>query len=110
MLKGVPSLLLANQDEHFYHALVHLHFRYLGFFIESEVHTSDGRMDAVVHTPERIFILEFKINESAAAALEQIKTKAYAARFKTSGKELIGMGLNFNTEKRCVDDWTMERL
>jgi len=110
MLKGVPSLLLANQDEHFYHALVHLHFRYLGFFIESEVQTSDGRMDAVVHTPERIFILEFKINESAAVALEQIKTKNYAARFKTSGKEIIGLGINFNTEKRCVDDWATQHL
>ncbi len=110
MLKGVPSLLLANQDERFYHALVHLHFRYLGFFIESEVHTSDGRMDAVVHTPERIFILEFKINESAAAALQQIKTKNYAARFKTSGKEIIGLGINFNTEKRCVDDWATQHL
>jgi Predicted AAA-ATPase/PD-(D/E)XK nuclease superfamily len=110
MLKSVPSLLLANQDEHFYHALVHLHFRYLGFFIESEVHTSNGRMDAVVHTPERIFIIEFKINESAAAALQQITKKDYAARFKTSGKQLVGLGINFNTEKRCVDDWATDSL
>jgi hypothetical protein len=41
-LKDVPSLLLDGQKEHFYHALIHLHFRYLGFFIQSEVHTSDG--------------------------------------------------------------------
>jgi hypothetical protein len=102
MLKDVPSLLLGSQNEHFYHALVHLHFRYLGFFIQSEVHTSDGRMDAVVHTPERIFILEFKINQTAAAALEQIQNKGYADKFRTEGKPIVAMGINFDTEKRCV--------
>jgi PD-(D/E)XK nuclease superfamily len=95
MLKDVPSLLLDGQKEHFYHALVHLYFRYLGFFIQSEVHTSDGRMDAVVHTTAHIYILEFKINQSAADALEQIRKKGYAERFRADNKTIVSVGINF---------------
>jgi hypothetical protein len=51
LLKDLPSHLLDDKTEHFYHALVHLHFRYLGLYLESEVHTSDGRMDACKRLP-----------------------------------------------------------
>lgn len=105
MLKDVPSLLLADKNEHFYHALVHLHFRYLGFFIQSEVHTSDGRMDAIVHTPTHIYLLEFKIDQSAQAALQQVRDKAYADRFRADGKIIVGVGINFDTEKHRVSEW-----
>ena len=59
LLKDVPYYLIDKKDEHFYHALVHIHFRYLGWYLESEVHTSDGRMGAVVKTDTHIYILEF---------------------------------------------------
>ncbi|MBE2207970.1 MAG: ATP-binding protein [Saprospiraceae bacterium] len=110
MLKDVPSHLLDEKGEHFYHALVHLHFRYLGLFIQSEVHTSDGRMDAVVHTPTHIYLLEFKINQSAEAALEQIHRKGYADKFRLENKTLIGVGINFDTAKRNVSDWAEQAL
>jgi Predicted AAA-ATPase/PD-(D/E)XK nuclease superfamily len=105
MLKDVPSLLFNGSSEHFYHALVHLHFRYLGFFIQSEVHTSDGRMDAVVHTATHIYILEFKIDQSAEAALQQIRDKGYAERFRTDGKIITGVGINFDTDKHRLSEW-----
>jgi PD-(D/E)XK nuclease superfamily len=66
---------LDDKTEHFYHALVHLHFRYLGFNMDSEVHTSDGRMDAVVQTASHVFIIEFKMNVPAQVALDQIMEK-----------------------------------
>mgnify|MGYP002397507443 CR=1 FL=1 len=105
LLKDVPSHLLDDKGEHFYHALVHLHFRYLGLFMQSEVHTSDGRMDAVVHTPERIFVLEFKIGQSAAIALQQIREKGYADKFLLENKPITAIGINFDPERRGVSDW-----
>jgi hypothetical protein len=110
MLKDVPSLLLDAKDEHFYHVLVHLLFRYLGLFIESEVHTSDGRMDAVVKTASDVFIIEFKLNESAEAAMKQIKEKAYAEKYRTSGKAITGIGINFGSGRKDVEAWTSEVL
>jgi hypothetical protein len=107
MLKDLPSHVVNGKDEHFYHSLVHLHFRYLGLFINSEVHTSDGRMDAVVQTDTHIYILEFKLDESAQAALGQINDKKYADKFALENKILVKIGINFNSKKKSVDDWLM---
>ncbi len=108
MLKDVPSLLLDQKNEHFYHALVHLLFRYLGLFIDSEVHTSDGRMDAVVQTPTDVFILEFKLNESADAALQQIRHKNYAEKYRLQAKPITGIGINFGSGRKDVEGWVAE--
>jgi hypothetical protein len=110
MLKDVPSIILDGKQEHFYHALVHLHFRYLGWYLDSEVHTSDGRMDAVVKTDSHIYIIEFKIDQSAATAITQIKNKAYAKKYDTENKQIVAVGISFDTEKKCVGDWAIENL
>ncbi len=72
---------------------------------KSGVHTSDGRMDAAVTTASHIYILEFKLDESAAAALKQIHEKAYADKYRLEGKTVVGVGINFSSKKKAVDDW-----
>jgi hypothetical protein len=108
MLKDVPAQLIRKKTEHFYHALVHLHFRALGLYMDSEVYTSDGRMDAVVKTSSHIYIVEFKLNKSAKTALEQIKNKDYPAKYLSDGRQVIGVGINFNAAKKGIDDWAVE--
>ena len=108
ILKDVPSPLLRGKKEDFYHALVHLHFRYLGLLMDSEVNTSDGRMDAVVKTPSHIYIIEFKLNQSAEKALQQIKDKDYAAKYTTENKPIVLVGINFNSRKKAIGAWKME--
>ena len=108
ILKDVPSPLLRGKKEDFYHALVHLHFRYLGLLMDSEVNTSDGRMDAVVKTPSHIYIIEFKLNQSAEKALQQIKDKDYAAKYTTENKPIVLVGINFNSRKKAIGSWKME--
>jgi hypothetical protein len=110
LLRDVPAILFRKQHENFYHALVHLHFRYLGWFLESEVHSSNGRMDAVVKTDTHIYILEFKINQTAAVALQQIHDKQYADKYALEKKQIIAVGINFNTKKKTVDDWAAEEI
>jgi hypothetical protein len=110
MLKDVPPHLIQHKTEHFYHALVHLHFRALGMYMDSEVYTSDGRMDAVVKTASHIYIVEFKLNKSAKIALEQIKNKDYPAKYLTDGRKVIGVGINFKSSKKAIDDWGIEEF
>jgi hypothetical protein len=110
LLKDVPSQLIRKKTEHFYHALVHLHFRAMGMYMDSEVNTSDGRMDAVVKTSTYIYIVEFKLNKSAKIALEQIKNKDYPAKYLTDGRKVIGVGINFNSSKKAIDDWGIEEF
>ena len=107
LLKDVPNPLLRGKKEDFYHAMVHVHFRYLGLLMESEVNTSDGRMDATVRTKSHIYILEFKLNESAEKALQQIIDKDYPAKYATDGREIQMIGINFNSRKKAIGSWKM---
>jgi PAS domain-containing protein len=110
LLADLPYHLFKGKKEHFYHALVHLHFRYLGLYMDSEVSTSRGRIDAMVQTPERIYVLEFKADESADAALAQIAEKGYADKYRHAGKPIVAVGINFDTEQKKVGEWRAQAL
>jgi hypothetical protein len=99
-----------QQVEGFYHGLVYVLFKYLGILVQSEVHTTKGRADSIVQTPTHIYLLEFKINSDGATALQQIKTKKYAAPFAADSRTKIGIGINFNTSTRELDGWAEEVL
>ena len=105
LFKSIPSHIFIKDKEAYYHSIVFLVFQYLGQFIEAEVNTSDGRIDAVVQTDTHIYVLEFKLDESAAVAIEQIQEKDYAAKYQLSEKKVIGFGINFSSASKSVDDW-----
>jgi hypothetical protein len=76
--------------------------------IQSEVHSARGRADAVVQTASEVFIFEFKFNKTANEALAQIREKGYADKYRNSRKKLTGIGVNFSTEVRGIDEWVEE--
>ena len=83
----------------------------LGLYVEVERHTSDGRMDILMQTREYIYVMELKVNKTAEEALQQIEDKGYAKPFDTDERKLFKIGINFNTEKRLIDDWkVVERI
>jgi Predicted AAA-ATPase/PD-(D/E)XK nuclease superfamily len=107
LLKDVPNQLIKGKRENFFHTFIHLTFRYVGFDFESELNTSDGRMDCVLKSKTHIYILEFKYNLSAEAALEQIINNDYAAKFATDGRPIMLIGVNFSSRKRGISAWKM---
>jgi Predicted AAA-ATPase/PD-(D/E)XK nuclease superfamily len=107
MLKDVPNQIIKGKRENFFHTFIHLTFRYVGFDFESELNTSDGRMDCVLKSKTHIYILEFKYNLSAEAALQQIIDKDYAAKFTTDGRQIALVGINFSSRKRGIGAWKM---
>jgi hypothetical protein len=110
MLRDIPYQLLQHDREAFFHSLVHIIFRYIGFEIESEVNTSNGRMDAVVQTDSQVYIFEFKIKKTAEIAFQQILDKKYADKYRMLNKTIVGIGINFDIENKCIDDWKIEEL
>ena len=110
LLADLPSETYQNQSEGLYHGLIHLVFSYLGMFITSEVHSSQGQADAVVQTLTDVFIFEFKFNSTAKEAIDQIHKQQYAAKYRASGRVIMGIGLNFNSTKRAIDEWIEEEL
>jgi hypothetical protein len=60
----IPYPLWQKENEHFYHAIIHLLFSQLGVYIYSEVHTKDGRADANILFEDHVYCLEFKLDKS----------------------------------------------
>ena len=110
MLIDIPYELLEKKQEHFYHALIHVYFRYLGWYIQSEAQSSHTRLDAVVTTSTHIYVFEFKLNKTAQEAMNQIKNKGYADKYRLEKKEIIGIGINFDMENKVISEWLMEKL
>ena len=110
IFKNTPYPIFQAEGEFYYHSLIYLVFYYLGDFIESEVNTNDGRLDAVIKTHNYIYILEFKLNKSGEVALNQIKNKGYGEKYYGDHREKILIGINFSSELKTVDDWKYEVL
>ena len=80
-------------------------FNLMGLYVEVERHTTNGRMDMVIQTPQYVYIIELKIDQTAAVALQQIEQRGYANAFAGDGRKLFKIGINFSTEKKLIDDW-----
>ena len=103
LFKSIPYELWQKQNEHYYHAIIHLTFRLLGIYIESQVHSSDGRLDALVQTKDYVYCFEFKLGGKAEVALQQIIDKGYLTPYLHTGKTCIGIGLNFSKKLKKVE-------
>jgi hypothetical protein len=80
-------------------------FSGIGMMTQSEVSTAKGRVDTVVHTKGRIFVMEFKLDSSAASVLEQIREKRDGSPYMQQGKEVIALGINFSSVEKKVTEW-----
>ena len=108
IFKNIPSQIFISEAEAYYHSLIYLVFFYLGQYTQSEVNTSDGRLDCVVQNSTHIYILEFKLDESAAAALKQIKDRGYHEKYHADPRPKVLLGINFSSQKKTIADWVME--
>ncbi len=105
---SIPYTLESKRDEAYFHTVFFLIVSASGVNASSEVLACDGRIDLVMEFADKIYIIEFKCNQSAEAGIKQIREKGYDDKFKQSGKKIILMGINFDTEKRNVADWKVE--
>ena len=101
---GIPYELSDDTERH-YQVIFHVVFTLLGQFIRSEVRSSRGRADAVVHTPTAIYVFEFKLDGTADAALKQIDEKGYLIPYTLDGRKLVKVGVNFSKETRNIDEY-----
>ena len=109
---GVLDAFFANIDydlhlkqEKYYQTIFYLIFLMLGYQVSAEVKTNQGRIDAVIELPDRIYLFEFKLDGSAADALAQIKTVEYYQKYQQRGLAMILIGANFDSKARKITDW-----
>ncbi|MDD7202336.1 MAG: AAA family ATPase [Spirochaetales bacterium] len=79
--------------------------------VVAEDQTSAGRIDLTVETDRHVYVMEFKADKSAEAALRQIREKRYADKFRLEkGKTVHLLGIAFSSTGHTVQDWKEEVL
>lgn len=96
---------LNEQTERHYQVVFYIVFKLMGQFTDAEVRSARGRADAVVKTPKYIYVFEFKLHDTAEAALKQIDEKGYLIPYQADGREVIKIGVEFSAEKRNISRW-----
>ena len=104
LFSDTPYELIRNTELHYQNVLF-IVFRLMGFFTHAEYHTSQGRIDMVVKTPQYIYVMEFKFEGSAEDAIAQIESRNYALPFMSDGRKVYKIGVNFSAETRNIDRW-----
>ena len=105
MLFARGDYQIAGDAELYFQNVLYVIFTMMGFYTEVERHTTDGRMDMVIQTPDYVYIFEFKLDKSADEALQQIEDKQYAKPFEHDSRKLYKIGINFSTQTRRMDGW-----
>ena len=55
-----------------------------------------------------VYVMEFKLNQSAEKAMQQITDKHYADSYLGGSQQVFRIGVNFAEETWTIDDWTIE--
>ena len=106
----IPYDMTSRQSEQMWQTICYVVLRSIGINVNGEVRTHDGRMDMVVDLPGDVYIVEFKLDRTAAEAMEQIKGKDYAGKYALSKKRVTLVGISFSSEKRTIVEELVEEL
>ena len=103
-----PYELVSDLELHYQNVLFII-YKLLGFYVNAERHTSDGRIDLVLQTDRFIYVMEFKLDGTAEEAMAQINEKGYAQPFEKDGRQLFKIGVNFSNKTRNIEKWIVEK-
>ena len=108
MLAGRSYMVAGADKEKDFQNTLYLIFILLGYNVQVEQATSQGRIDITIQTKDYIYIIELKLDKTAEEALRQIKDNQYARPFQTDKRKLYLIGVNFSSETRTVEKWVVE--
>ena len=107
-LGTVPYCNVTNYEGHYQQMLFIIFSLLTAYVVDVEVHTPNGRVDIVMLTTTRLYVIELKLNKAAKDAIKQINIKNYAERFALCGKPITKVGINFDSTKGNITDWSIE--
>ena len=109
-LASIPYSMRRKNDERewerYFHYTFYLILRLMSLYVVyTEKEQSQGRVDCIVETDNYVYIFEFKLDSTAAAALQQIEDKGYARPYAADPRKLYKVGVNFSSKTGTIDDW-----
>ncbi|MEW6366629.1 MAG: ATP-binding protein [Acidobacteriota bacterium] len=109
LFASIPYDAFVRDLEGYYETVIYLTLALMGVDVRTEVETNVGRVDAVVETPTRVYVMEFKMG-TQEEALEQIREKRYWERFRASGKRIVLVGVSFDRDARNIAGHLVEAI
>ena len=95
-----------RERERYFHYTFYLLLRLMSVYtVLTEKEQSEGRVDCIVETTKYVYIFEFKLDGTAAEALQQIDTKGYARPYEADARQVYKIGVNFSSETGTIEEW-----
>ena len=95
--------------EIYFHYTVYLLLRLISCYtVYTEKQLSQGRADCIIETPGHIYIFEFKLDGTAAEALQQVRQRGYAQAYLADQRPLHRVGASFSSQTGTIEEWETE--
>ncbi len=100
------------QYEGYYASVFYAYFAALGLDIVLEDTSNHGRLDMAVKFNAQVYLFEFKVVELVpeGKAMQQLKGKAYADKYRALQQPIHLIGVEFSKEQRSVVAFEVETL
>ncbi|MBB3192199.1 ATP-binding protein [Halomonas cerina] len=94
---------IARYEGH-YASVFYSHFAALGLNVIVEDASHHGRVDMAVDFAGHLYLFEFKVVEQLpeGKALQQVKERGYADKYRAAGKPIHLIGVEFSRDKRQI--------
>ncbi len=98
--------------EGYYASVFYAYFASLGLDLTPEESSNHGRLDMALRFNGQIYLFEFKVVELTpqGRALQQIKDRGYADRYRAAGQLIHLIGVEFSRAQRTVVGFEVETL
>ena len=112
---GIPHHWYTNNDiqsfEGFYASVFYSYFAALGLDVIVEDCTNHGRLDMTLKFNDQVYLFEFKVVELVpeGRALQQIKDKRYADKYRGLDQPIHLIGVEFSKEDRNLVGFEVEQ-
>jgi hypothetical protein len=100
------------QYEGYYASVFYAYFASLGLDLTVEDSSNQGRLDMALKFNGHVYLFEFKVVEwvPEGRALQQIKDRGYATKYRALGHPIHLIGVEFSKDSRAVVGFEVETL
>jgi len=113
LFASIPYQNYANkiiQDyEGYYASVIYAYLSSLGLQLIAEDTTNKGRVDMTIILPDKVYIIEFKV-DNPGEALKQIKEKGYHEKYLSGNQEVYIIGINFDSKEKNITEFEWENI
>jgi hypothetical protein len=116
LFAGIPSEWFTNNPiaryEGYYASVFYAWFASLGLDLVTEESSNAGRLDMALRFNGRVWLFEFKVVElqPEGRALQQIKDRGYADKYRGDGLPIHLIGVEFSRKRRGLVGFEVEHL